>query len=85
MNKPDGSAIIRIVGGSDSEEWEPTPEQIDVIVSAYQKLDFRAFLGAYNDLIARARKGGLGPKDFEGTTNTAAEEDDGAFLQKVLK
>lgn len=51
MNKPDGSAIIRIVGGSDSEEWEPTPEQIDVIVSAY----------------------------------TAAEEDDGAFLQKVLK
>lgn len=76
MNKPDGSAIIRIVGGSDSEEWEPTPEQIDVIVSAYQKLDFRAFLGAYNDLIARARKG---------TTNTAAEEDDGAFLQKVLK
>jgi 2-oxoglutarate decarboxylase len=39
-------------------------------VKAAQKLDFRAFLGAYNDLIARARKGGLGPKDFEGTTMT---------------
>jgi multifunctional 2-oxoglutarate metabolism enzyme len=39
-------------------------------VKAAQKLDFRAFLDAYNDLIARARKGGLGPKDFEGTTMT---------------
>jgi 2-oxoglutarate dehydrogenase E1 component len=39
-------------------------------VKGAQKLDFRAFLDAYNDLIARARKGGLGPKDFEGTTMT---------------
>ncbi len=39
-------------------------------VKGAQKLDFRSFLDAYNDLIARARKGGLGPKDFEGTTMT---------------
>ncbi len=37
-------------------------------VKAAQKLDFRGFLDAYNDLITRARKGGLGPKDFDGTT-----------------
>ena len=39
-------------------------------IRAAQKLDFRGFLAAYNDLIKRARKGGLGPKDFDGTTMT---------------
>jgi 2-oxoglutarate dehydrogenase E1 component len=39
-------------------------------VKAAQKLDFRSFLDAYNALIERSRKGGLGPKDFEGTTMT---------------
>lgn len=39
-------------------------------VKGAQKLDFKGFLAAYNDLIERARKGGLGPKDFEATTMT---------------
>ncbi|HEY1099037.1 MAG TPA: 2-oxo acid dehydrogenase subunit E2, partial [Myxococcota bacterium] len=39
-------------------------------IKAAQKLDFRGFLDAYNDLINRSRKGGLGPKDFDGTTMT---------------
>jgi 2-oxoglutarate dehydrogenase E1 component len=33
-------------------------------------MDFKTFLAAYNDLIARARKGKLGPDDFAGTTMT---------------
>ncbi|MDP2340362.1 MAG: multifunctional oxoglutarate decarboxylase/oxoglutarate dehydrogenase thiamine pyrophosphate-binding subunit/dihydrolipoyllysine-residue succinyltransferase subunit [Deltaproteobacteria bacterium] len=39
-------------------------------VKAAQKIDFKGFLAAYNALIERARKGGLGPKDFEATTMT---------------
>ncbi len=33
-----------------------------------QKLDFAAFLRAYDDLVARARKGTITPDDFMGTT-----------------
>ena len=33
-----------------------------------QQYDFRTFLDAYNDVIARARANKLGPADFEGTT-----------------
>ncbi len=39
-------------------------------VKGAQKIDFKGFLAAYNALIERARKGGLGPKDFEATTMT---------------
>ncbi len=39
-------------------------------VKAAQKLDFRGFLEAYNELIERARTGKLGAKDFDGTTMT---------------
>jgi 2-oxoglutarate dehydrogenase E1 component len=33
-----------------------------------QQLDFPGFLQAYDDLVARARKGGVSPDDFMGTT-----------------
>ncbi len=39
-------------------------------VKAAQKLDFRAFLEAYIDLIDRARRGKLTAADFDGTTMT---------------
>jgi 2-oxoglutarate dehydrogenase E1 component len=39
-------------------------------LKAAQKLDFRGFLEAYNDLIDRARAGKLTKADFDGTTMT---------------
>jgi multifunctional 2-oxoglutarate metabolism enzyme len=39
-------------------------------VKAAQKLEFRAFLDAYNDLVDRGRHNKLTPADFDGTTMT---------------